>query len=58
MKVLYGNKCGKTAPELNPSSCNGCCFDSNAWFDTCIPSSVTLCHGLIFISTSKDIFKL
>lgn len=58
MKVLIHNKCGKIVPEFNPSSCNGCCFDSNRKFDMCIPPSVVLCHGLIFISTSKDIFKL
>lgn len=58
MKILYGNKCGKIAPEFNPSSCNGCCFDSNNRFGTCIPPSVVPCHEVIFISTSKDIFKL
>lgn len=58
MKILYGNKCGKIAPEFNPSSCNGCCFDSNNRFGMCIPTFVTLCYGSIFISTSKDIFKL
>lgn len=52
------NICGKIVPEFNPSSCNGCCFDSNKKFDMCMPPSVTKCFGSIFISTSKDIFKL
>jgi hypothetical protein len=59
MKVLMRNICGKIAPEFEYHTCKGCCFskDYNR-FNMCIPTSVVKCFGSIFISTSKDIFKL
>ena len=53
------NICGKVVPEFEHHTCKGCCFDKAAnQFDMCVPPSVIQCVGSIFISTSKDIFKL
>ena len=59
MKVLMHNICGKVVPEFEHHTCTGCCFakDYNR-YNMCIPPSVVKCFGSIFISTSKDIFKL
>lgn len=53
------NICGKIFPEFEHHTCKGCCFakDYNR-YNMCIPPSVVKCYGSIFISTSKDIFKL
>lgn len=53
------NICGKTAPEFAHHTCKGCCFAKDyPRSNMCIPTSVAKCYGSIFISTSKDIFKL
>lgn len=59
MKVLKHNICGKINPEFERNTCTGCCFEKdNNRYNICIPTSVVKCDGYIFISTSKDIFKL
>jgi hypothetical protein len=59
MKVLIHNICGKIVPEFEHYTCKGCCFDKNRiQSNMCVPPSVVKCFGSIFISTSKDIFKL
>lgn len=53
------NICGKIVPEFEHYTCKGCCFDKNRiQSNMCVPPSVVQCFGSIFISTSKDIFKL